>query len=62
MGDIDATSRISENPVSKTTLKNILSTMSDKTGTHTKFNELLKVFKADFIKDDLGDHWDEMST
>ena len=26
------------------------------------FIELLEDFKEDFIKDDPGDHWDEMST
>ena len=61
-GDIDATSRTSENPVSKTILKNISSTMSDRASTQTKFNELLEVFRTDIIREDLGDHWDDMST
>ena len=37
MGDIDATSRTSENPVSRTILKNISSIMSDRASTQTKF-------------------------
>ena len=61
LGGIEATSRNSENPVSKTILKNISSTMSDRASTQTKFNELSEVHRTDVIKEDLGDQWDNMS-
>ena len=62
LGDTDATSRTSENLVSKTILKNISSTMSDRASTQTKFSELLEVFRTDIIREDPGDQWDDMPT
>ena len=59
--DIDSTGNMSENPASKTILKNIASTMSDRASTQMKFNELLEDFRTEVFKEELGEQWDAMT-
>ena len=61
LGDIDTVGNTSENQASKTILKNIASTMSDRASTQVKFNELLEVFRTEVFKEELGEQWDAMT-